>query len=136
MVCRPLMGRPSLLSRMFPSLGSQTALLRSRRRLGGSSVPLFSRLSSRELVYCTRELPARPVRSPIPTLARPHPHSARPPRGLGHPSPAVGRPVAINLSTHSAVAAAGADAAAGGTLRPRLDRKEEVALLPHVASWA
>ena len=62
MVCRPLMWRPPLLGRMFPSLGSQPRCC-SRRLLGGSSVPLFSRASSRELVYCTRELAARPVRS-------------------------------------------------------------------------
>ena len=52
---------------MFPSLGSQPRCC-SRRLLGGSSVPLFSRASSRELVYCTRELAARPVRWLAPVL--------------------------------------------------------------------
>ena len=52
------MGRPSLLGRMFPSLGSQPRCC-SRRRLGGSSVPLFSRASSRELV-CVASRPPRP----------------------------------------------------------------------------
>ena len=48
---------------------------------------------------------------PIPTLARPHPQR----KAASGASPAVDRPAAIDRSGHSAVAAAGADAAAGGT---------------------
>ena len=136
-VCRPLMGRPplALLGRMFPSPGSQPRCC-SRRRLGGSSVPLFSRASSRELVYCPRELAARPVRSsslsphlPVRThvrcLVRCTTRRARTTSTTGSPAAAVARAAAEALVAVAAAAAAIAAAAAAAIAAAAAARRPE-----------
>ena len=95
----------------------------SRRRLGGSSVPLFqSREQSRAgLLHPGASRPPRAVVQPLP--------GAAPTQRLLQLACRVDRPVAIDRSRHSAGSAAGADAAAGGTLLPCLDREEGKATL-------